>query len=124
MTQDTPLDQLLESKLHLDKKIPNNDHNRYNHHQKDAIDMERERERERILREREREKAAAQVSSKKKVEQRISTMTEAQIMEKLRKFIFFFFLAAFAKLTLCLGSVVSKGDPNDCYKKVKRVGQG
>lgn len=91
MTQDTPLDQLLESKLHLDKKIPNNDHNRYNHHQKDAIDMERERERERILREREREKAAAQVSSKKKVEQRISTMTEAQIMEKLRKFIFFFF---------------------------------
>ncbi|CEG77652.1 Putative P21-activated kinase Cla4 [Rhizopus microsporus] len=107
ITQDTPLDQLLESKLHLDKKIPNNDHNKYNHHQKDAIDMERERERERILREREREreKAAAQVSSKKKVEQRISTMTEAQIMEKLR-------------------SVVSKGDPNDCYKKVKRVGQG
>lgn len=67
----------------------------------------RERElREREIREREREKAAAQVSTpKKKVEQRISTMTEAQIMEKLR-------------------SVVTKGDPNDYYKKIKRVGQG
>ncbi|CAO0790211.1 unnamed protein product [Mucor circinelloides] len=32
-------------------------------------------------------------------------MSEAQIMEKLR-------------------SVVSKGDPNECYKKIKRVGQG
>jgi hypothetical protein len=49
---------------------------------------EREKERERLHREREREKAAAQVSSKKKVEQRISTMSEAQIMEKLSKFIF------------------------------------
>lgn len=68
-------------------------------------EKERERERERLHREREREKAAAQVSSKKKVEQRISTMTEAQIMEKLR-------------------SVVSKGDPSECYKKIKRVGQG
>lgn len=48
-------------------------------------EKERERERERLHREREREKAAAQVSSKKKVEQRISTMSEAQIMEKLRK---------------------------------------
>lgn len=46
----------------------------------------REKERERLQREREREKAAQQVSTpKKKVEQRISTMTEAQIMEKLRK---------------------------------------
>ncbi|KAI7900070.1 kinase-like domain-containing protein [Cokeromyces recurvatus] len=69
------------------------------------LESERERERERLYKEREREKAAAQVSSKKKVEQRISTMTEAQIMEKLR-------------------SVVSKGDPNECYKKIKRVGQG
>src|SRR5205085_1667445 len=34
-------------------------------------DKEREKERERLHREREREKAAAQVSSKKKVEQRI-----------------------------------------------------
>jgi protein-serine/threonine kinase len=73
--------------------------------QNHLLDEEREKERERLHREREREKAAAQVSSKKKVEQRISTMTEAQIMEKLR-------------------SVVSKGDPNECYKKIKRVGQG
>ncbi|KAG2237550.1 kinase-like domain-containing protein [Thamnidium elegans] len=68
-------------------------------------EKEREKERERLHREREREKAAAQVSSKKKIEQRISTMSEAQIMEKLR-------------------SVVSKGDPTECYKKIKRVGQG
>ncbi|GAA5816040.1 hypothetical protein MFLAVUS_009562 [Mucor flavus] len=68
-------------------------------------EKERERERERLHREREREKAAAQVSSKKKIEQRISTMSEAQIMEKLR-------------------SVVSKGDPTKCYEKIKRVGQG
>ncbi|CDS12696.1 Putative STE/STE20/PAKA protein kinase [Lichtheimia ramosa] len=66
----------------------------------------REKERERLQREREREKAAQQVSTpKKKVEQRISTMTEAQIMEKLR-------------------SVVTRGDPNDMYKRIKRVGQG
>lgn len=59
-------------------------------------------------REREREKATAQMTSgaqKKKVEQRISTMTEAQIMDKLR-------------------SVVTRGDPNQLYKKLKRVGQG
>ncbi|OBZ84957.1 Serine/threonine-protein kinase ste20, partial [Choanephora cucurbitarum] len=74
-------------------------------HLESEKERERERERERLHREREREKAAAQVSSKKKAEQRISTMTEAQIMEKLR-------------------SVVSKGDPNECYKKIKRVGQG
>ncbi|KAL0135317.1 kinase-like domain-containing protein [Mucor lusitanicus] len=61
---------------------------------------EREREREREIRDREREKAA-QI----KVEQRISTMTEAQVMEQLR-------------------SVVTAGDPNDLYKKIKRVGQG
>ncbi|CEP13652.1 hypothetical protein [Parasitella parasitica] len=66
----------------------------------------REEEREREHREREREKAAETVSStKKKVEQRISTMTEAQVMEQLR-------------------SVVTNGDPNDLYKKIKRVGQG
>ncbi|RCH78276.1 Protein kinase, partial [Rhizopus stolonifer] len=99
ITQDVHLDQLLETKLALNKKLPPITQD----NQKDLIDMERERERERILRE--REKAAAQVSSKKKVEQRISTMTEAQIMEKLR-------------------SVVSKGDPSESYKKVKRVGQG
>ncbi|KAI8054194.1 kinase-like domain-containing protein [Gilbertella persicaria] len=74
-------------------------------HMESEKERERERERERLHKEREREKAAAQVSSKKKMEQRISTMTEAQIMEKLR-------------------SVVSKGDPNECYKKIKRVGQG
>jgi protein-serine/threonine kinase len=76
--KDGQLDQWLETKLALNKKLPDMPTN------KELIDMERERERERILRE--REKAAAQVSSKKKVEQRISTMTEAQIMEKLRKF--------------------------------------
>jgi ribosomal protein S4 len=54
-------------------------------HLESEKEKERERERERLHREREREKAAAQVSSKKKVEQRISTMSEAQIMEKLRK---------------------------------------
>ncbi|KAI8342345.1 kinase-like domain-containing protein [Chlamydoabsidia padenii] len=67
-------------------------------------EREREKERERH-KEREREKAAAQVSTKKKVEQRISTMTESQIMDKLR-------------------SVVTKGDPNELYKRLKRVGQG
>ncbi|KAH7047908.1 kinase-like domain-containing protein [Linnemannia elongata] len=39
------------------------------------------------------------------VERRISTMTEAQVMEKLR-------------------SVVSCGDPNTLYSKIKKVGQG
>ena len=48
-------------------------------------EKERERERERLHRDREREKAAAQFSSKKKPEQRMSTMSEAQLMEKLRK---------------------------------------
>ncbi|KAL1922467.1 uncharacterized protein VTP21DRAFT_10006 [Calcarisporiella thermophila] len=41
----------------------------------------------------------------KKVEQRISTMSEAQLMEKLR-------------------SVVSRADPNTLYAKLKKVGQG
>lgn len=71
-------------------------------------ERERDKERENREREREREKAAAQIVSspqKKKVEQRISTMTEAQVMEQLR-------------------SVVTPGDPNDLYKKLKRVGQG
>ncbi|KAL0083740.1 kinase-like domain-containing protein [Phycomyces blakesleeanus] len=69
-------------------------------------EKEKEMERERLHREREREKAAAQVSApKKKVEQRISTMTEAQIMEKMR-------------------AVVSPNDPNELYKRMKRVGQG
>ncbi|KAI8891453.1 Pkinase-domain-containing protein [Backusella circina FSU 941] len=69
-------------------------------------ERQREREREREIIEREREKAAQQVSApKKKVEQRISTMTESQIMDKLR-------------------SVVTGGDPNELYKKLKRVGQG
>lgn len=77
----------MEAKLALDKKLPNLSNEKFfdDDNQKKLKDMEKEREkeRERILRE--REKAAAQVSSKKKVEQRISTMTEAQIMEKLRK---------------------------------------
>ncbi|KAG1217337.1 hypothetical protein G6F35_009247 [Rhizopus arrhizus] len=107
ITQDIRIDQLLEAKLALDKKLPNLSNEKFfdDDNQKKLKDMERERERERERILREREKAAAQVSSKKKVEQRISTMTEAQIMEKLR-------------------SVVSKGDPNECYKRVKRVGQG
>lgn len=44
-------------------------------------------------------------SSKKEQEKRISTMTEAQIMEKLR-------------------SVVNPQDPNALYSKIKKVGQG
>lgn len=71
-------------------------------------ERERDKERENREREREREKTAAQIVStpqKKKVEQRISTMTEAQVMEQLR-------------------SVVTPGDPNDLYRKLKRVGQG
>ncbi|CAG8439813.1 7373_t:CDS:10 [Ambispora gerdemannii] len=49
----------------------------------------------------------AQPSAKKAAaaERRISTMTEAQIMEKLR-------------------SVVSSGDPTTLYSKIKKVGQG
>lgn len=43
--------------------------------------------------------------SKKEQERRISTMTEAQIMEKLR-------------------SVVNPQDPNTLYSKIKKVGQG
>lgn len=39
------------------------------------------------------------------VERRISTMTEAEVMEKLR-------------------SVVSSGDPSTLYSKIKKVGQG
>ncbi|ORZ03684.1 kinase-like domain-containing protein [Syncephalastrum racemosum] len=75
--------------------------------EKERREREKQKERERM--QREREKATAQMTAapapKKKVEQRISTMTEAQIMEKLR-------------------SVVTRGDPNDLYKRVKRVGQG
>ncbi|KAK3845966.1 MAG: kinase-like domain-containing protein [Linnemannia gamsii] len=44
-------------------------------------------------------------ANKVAVERRISTMTEAQVMEKLR-------------------SVVSCGDPNTLYSKIKKVGQG
>lgn len=44
-------------------------------------------------------------TSKKEQERRISTMSEAQIMEKLR-------------------SVVSPEDPNQLYSKIKKVGQG
>ena len=49
--------------------------------------------------------AAPSASSKKEDQRRISTMTEAQIMEKLR-------------------SVVSPEDPNTLYSKIKKVGQG
>lgn len=95
-------------------------------HLESEKEKERERERERLHREREREKAAAQVSSKKKVEQRISTMSEAQIMEKLRNSNLVYNTVFFNEthFTFNIGSVVSKGDPNECYKKIKRVGQG
>lgn len=46
-----------------------------------------------------------QAPKKSATERRISTMTEAQIMEKLR-------------------SVVSAGDPTSIYSKIKKVGQG
>ncbi|KAJ1534981.1 Protein kinase, partial [Cladochytrium tenue] len=49
--------------------------------------------------------AAAAAPAKKKKEPRMSTMSEAQIMDKLRE-------------------VVSKGDPTQLYAKVKKVGQG
>ncbi|GJJ75676.1 serine/threonine-protein kinase CLA4 [Entomortierella parvispora] len=49
--------------------------------------------------------AAALSAPKVVVERRISTMTEAQVMEKLR-------------------SVVSSGDPSTLYSKIKKVGQG
>ncbi|CAO3593384.1 unnamed protein product [Absidia cylindrospora] len=79
---------------------------------RELVEREKEkrmlREKERMLRE--REKTAALVSGggappKKKAEQRISTLTEAQVMERLR-------------------AVVNRGDPNDAYKRIKRVGQG
>ncbi|CAO3687691.1 unnamed protein product [Umbelopsis ramanniana] len=73
-------------------------------------DKERERQREREHRDREKVKEAAAApppapTPTKKQEQRISTMTESQIMEKLR-------------------SVVTPGDPNEGFKRIKRVGQG
>ena len=49
--------------------------------------------------------AAALEKPKKEVEKRISTMTEAQIMEKMR-------------------SVVDSGDPKLLYSKIKKIGQG
>ncbi|KAF7731218.1 Protein kinase [Apophysomyces ossiformis] len=74
--------------------------------ERERLQREREREQQLKEREREREKAEVQVSTpKKKVEQRISTMSEAQIMEKLR-------------------SVVTRGDPSTLYKRLQRVGQG
>lgn len=99
------LKKLLGPETTEEKKPSLDYYQQQQNHRETEKEKEREKERERLHREREREKAAAQVSSKKKVEQRISTMSEAQIMEKLR-------------------SVVSKGDPTECYKKIKRVGQG
>ncbi|KAJ2962780.1 hypothetical protein NQZ79_g2085 [Umbelopsis isabellina] len=85
-------------------------------YERSPIDREkerREREKEREYREREKEQPkqvnnpppTTVATQKKKQEQRISTMTESQIMEKLR-------------------SVVSRGDPNESFKRLKRVGQG
>ncbi|KAF9814629.1 hypothetical protein IEO21_04992 [Rhodonia placenta] len=56
-------------------------------------------------REREMAAAAAALEKPKEKEKRISTMNEAQIMEKLR-------------------SVVSKDDPKTLYSKIRKVGQG
>ncbi|CAM0134941.1 Protein kinase [Umbelopsis sp. WA50703] len=85
-------------------------------YERSPIDREkerREREKEREYREREKEQPkqvnnpppTTVATQKKKQEQRISTMTESQIMEKLR-------------------SVVTRGDPNEYFKRLKRVGQG
>ena len=49
--------------------------------------------------------AAAALEKPKVHEKRISTMTEAQIMDKLR-------------------SVVSQDDPKQLYSKIRKVGQG
>jgi protein-serine/threonine kinase len=49
--------------------------------------------------------AALEKPKPKEVEKRISTMTEAQIMEKMR-------------------SVVDSGDPKLMYSKIKKIGQG
>jgi protein-serine/threonine kinase len=49
--------------------------------------------------------AALEKPKPKEVEKRISTMTEAQIMEKMR-------------------SVVDPGDPKLLYSKIKKIGQG
>ena len=49
--------------------------------------------------------AAKKLEKPKEKEKRISTMTEAQIMEKLR-------------------SVVSDEDPKTLYSKIRKVGQG
>jgi protein-serine/threonine kinase len=49
--------------------------------------------------------AALEKPKPKEVEKRISTMTEAQIMEKMR-------------------SVVDSGDPKLLYSKIKKIGQG
>jgi len=49
--------------------------------------------------------AAAALEKPKEKEKRISTMTEVQIMEKLRQ-------------------VVSEDDPKYIYSKIKKVGQG
>ncbi len=52
-----------------------------------------------------KKETAAKTPQQKEAERRISTMSEAQIMEKLR-------------------SVVSQEDPNMLYSKIKKVGQG
>jgi protein-serine/threonine kinase len=49
--------------------------------------------------------AALEKPKPKEVEKRISTMTETQIMEKMR-------------------SVVDSGDPKLLYSKIKKIGQG
>ena len=54
---------------------------------------------------------------------RLSTLSESQIMEKLRKLIT---TVLQLDLTNCLfiGALVSKGDPSATYTKLKKIGQG
>ncbi|KAI8803158.1 kinase-like domain-containing protein [Cladochytrium replicatum] len=68
-------------------------------------DGEKERGREREKENVELKDEPAPSTPKKKKDPRLSTMTEAQVMDKLR-------------------SVVSKGDPTTMYTKIKKVGQG
>ncbi|KAI8799360.1 kinase-like domain-containing protein [Cladochytrium replicatum] len=68
-------------------------------------DNERERGREREKENVELKEEPAPSTPKKKKDPRLSTMTDAQVMDKLR-------------------SVVSKGDPTTMYTKIKKVGQG
>lgn len=58
--------------------------------------------------------------------QRISLMSDSQIMERLRK-VFYIKDKCMISIylnTFDIGSVVTSGDPNLLYKRTKRIGQG